>query len=128
MHEQPLTTKRRLAQIQTQRFFIEHSFHEAKSECGMADYQVRRWDAWHHHMALVMLATLFSVKQKMLGRKRWPMLSFSDLVTVLVHMLPQRQLTTEDLADIIHKRHRRRLSAKKSSARRKVWLLGNLTK
>ena len=114
------TPLQELAQVQAQRFFIEHSFHEAKSECGMADYQVRRWDAWHHHMALVMLATLFLVKQKMLGRKQWPMLSFNDLVTALAHMLPQRQLTTEDLADIIHKRHRRRLSAKKSSARRKV--------
>jgi hypothetical protein len=30
----------------------------------MADYQVRRWDAWHNHMALVMLGTLFLVKQK----------------------------------------------------------------
>ncbi|MCP5245120.1 MAG: IS701 family transposase [Burkholderiales bacterium] len=114
------TPLQELAQVQTQRFFIEHCFHEAKSECGMDDYQVRRWDAWHHHMALVMLATLFLVKQKMLGRKQWPMLSFNDLVTALAHMLPQRQLTTEDLADIIHKRHRRRLSAKKSSARRKV--------
>ena len=114
------TPLQELAQVQAQRFFIEHSFHEAKSECGMADYQVRRWDAWHHHMALVMLATLFLVKQKMLGRKQWPMLSFNDLVTALAHMLPQRQLTTEDLAAIIHKRHRRRLSAKKSSAKRKV--------
>ena len=35
----------RLAQVQAQRFFIEHSVHEAKSECGMTDYQVRRWDA-----------------------------------------------------------------------------------
>ena len=50
------------AYIQAQRFFIEHSFREAKSECGMADYQVRRWDTWHHHMALVMLGTLFLVK------------------------------------------------------------------
>jgi len=60
--------------VQAQRFFIEHSFREAKSECGMADYQVRRWDAWHHHMALVMLATLFLVKQKMQGRSQWPMI------------------------------------------------------
>jgi len=36
-----------LARAQAQRFFIEHCFREAKSECGMADYQVRRWDAWH---------------------------------------------------------------------------------
>ena len=57
-----------LARVQAQRFFIEHSFREAKDECGLADYQVRRWDAWHHHMALVMLATLFLVKQKIQGR------------------------------------------------------------
>lgn len=48
--------------VQAQRFFIEHSFREAKSECGMADYQVRRWDAWHRHMELVKLGTLFLVK------------------------------------------------------------------
>lgn len=88
----------------------------------MADYQVRRWDAWHHHMALVMLATLFLVRQKMLGRRQWPMLSINDLVTALVHMLPRRQLTAEELAEIIHKRHQRRLNAKQSSARRKVAL------
>ncbi len=77
----PLSTPwQELARVQAQRFFIEHSFREAKSECGMADYQVRRWDAWHHHMALVMLATLFLIKQKQTGRRQWPMLSFNDLV------------------------------------------------
>ncbi|GJL76565.1 MAG: hypothetical protein NMNS02_26710 [Nitrosomonas sp.] len=92
----------------------------------MADYQVRRWDAWHHHMALVMLATLFLVRQKTLGRRQWPMLSINDLVTALAHMLPRRQLTVEELAEIIHKRHQRRLDAKQFSARRKrLW--NNLT-
>ncbi len=58
----PLETPlKELARVQAQRFFVEHSFREAKSECGMADYQVRRWDAWHHHMALVMLGTKGSV-------------------------------------------------------------------
>ena len=51
-----------LARVQAQLFFIEHCFRETKSECGMADYQVRRWDAWHHHMALVMLTALFLVR------------------------------------------------------------------
>ncbi|TAN47722.1 MAG: hypothetical protein EPN21_16630, partial [Methylococcaceae bacterium] len=67
----PDTPLEELARVQSQRFFIEHSFKEAKSECGMADYQVRRWDAWHNHMALVMLGTLFLVKQKMAGRRQW---------------------------------------------------------
>ncbi|MBK6618769.1 MAG: transposase [Nitrosomonas sp.] len=43
------------------------------------------------------------------------------------YMLPRRQLTAEELAEIIHKRHQRRLSAKQSSTRRK-WLWSNLTK
>jgi len=109
-----------LARVQAQRFFIEHSFREAKSECGLADYQVRRWDAWHHHMALVMLGTLFLVKQKIQGRQQWPMLSFNDLVTALAHLLPRRQLTAEDLADIIARRHRLRQDAKESHARRSM--------
>ena len=83
----------------------------------MADYQVRRWDAWHHHMALVMLGTLFLLKQKIQGRKQWPMLSFNDLVTALAHLLPRRQLTAEDLAAIIDKRHYLRRKAKESHAR-----------
>ncbi|MGY6276144.1 hypothetical protein ACW73I_11405, partial [Methylomonas sp. MgM2] len=107
-----------LARVQAQRFFIEHSFREAKSECGMADYQVRRWDAWHHHMALVMLGTLFLVKQKKAGRQQWPMLSFNDLVTALEHLLLRRQLTAEELADIISKRHYVRRKTKESHSRR----------
>lgn len=115
----PLETPwQELARVQAQRFFIEHSFREAKSECGMADYQVRRWDAWHHHMALVMLGTLFLVKQKKAGRQQWPMLSFNDLVTALEHLLPRRQLTAEELADVIGKRHYLRRKAKESHARR----------
>lgn len=84
----------------------------------MADHQVRQWDAWHHHMFLVMLATLFLVKQKMRDRKQWSMLSVNNLVTALAHMLPGRQLAAEELAEIIHKRHQRRSSTKQSSVRK----------
>ena len=53
------TTLRRLGWMQRQRYWVERVFEDAKSECGMADYQVRKWSAWHHHMALVMMAMLF---------------------------------------------------------------------
>lgn len=75
---------------------LNTGFREAKSECGMADYQVRRWDAWHHHVTLVMLGTLFLVKQKKAGRQQWPLVSFNDLVTALERLLPRRQLTAEE--------------------------------
>jgi hypothetical protein len=69
-------------------------------------------------MALVMLGTLFLIKQKIAGRQQWPMLSFNDLITALAHLLPRRQLTAEDLAGIINKRHRLRQQAKDSHPRR----------
>ncbi|MFP4282223.1 MAG: hypothetical protein ACLFU2_06340 [Opitutales bacterium] len=47
---------------QPQRFWIEHAFHEAKSKLDMAQYQVRLWRGWHHHMALMAMAMLFSQK------------------------------------------------------------------
>jgi hypothetical protein len=109
-----------LARVQAQLFFIEHCFREAKSECGMADYQVRRWDAWHRHMALVMLAALFLVKQKMAHRESWPMLSLNDLVTVIAHMLPRRQMTAPELADILSRRHQARRAAKDCHARNRL--------
>jgi SRSO17 transposase len=45
----PRASLRRLAEMQGARHFVEQSFREAKSACGMAEYQVRRWQAWHHH-------------------------------------------------------------------------------
>ena len=83
----------------------------------MADYQVCHWDAWHNHRALVMLGTLFLVKQKKAGRQQWPMLSFNDLVTALEPLLPRKQLTAEELAGIINKRHYLRQKARESHAR-----------
>jgi hypothetical protein len=65
-----------------------------------------------------MLGTLFLAKQKKVGRQQWPMLSFNDLVTALEHQLPRRQLTAEELADVISKRHYLRRKAKESNARR----------
>ena len=59
------TSLSRLARMHGCRFFIEHAFREAKSELAMADYQVRRWDAWHRHMALVMVAMLFLLKERL---------------------------------------------------------------
>ena len=45
------TETHRLAQMQAQRFWIERSLQDGKSESGLADYQARKWSSWHHHMA-----------------------------------------------------------------------------
>src|SRR5688500_3140961 len=53
------TSLHQLASMQAARFWIEHALREAKDCLGMAQYQVRKWNGWHHHMALVMLAMSF---------------------------------------------------------------------
>ena len=52
----PETSVARLAFMQGQRYFVERAIEDGKSTAGMADYQVRTWTGWHHHMSLVMLA------------------------------------------------------------------------
>ena len=43
------------------RWAIERCFAEAKGEVGLDHYEVRRWDAWHRHVTLCLLAHAFLV-------------------------------------------------------------------
>jgi len=49
---------------------IEECLRRAKSEAGMAQYQVRTWAGWHHHQALALLATWFLTQEKWRGGKK----------------------------------------------------------
>jgi SRSO17 transposase len=48
---------------------IEECIQRAKSEAGMADYEVRNWKGWHHHQTLSLLATWFLVTEARRGKK-----------------------------------------------------------
>lgn len=91
--------------VQNQRFWIEHNFHEAKSQTGMAQYQVRVWKGWHHHMALVCLATLFMEQSKQRHKESHPLLSYRDLTELLAYYLPRRHREEEEVHRQIQKRH-----------------------
>ena len=52
------------------RWAIEQCFEEAKTELGMAHYEVRKYAGWHHHMLTTMLAHFFLWHLKLrLGKK-----------------------------------------------------------
>jgi SRSO17 transposase len=52
------------------RWAIEQCFEEAKTELGMAHYEVRKYAGWHHHMLTTMLAHFFLWHLKLrLGEK-----------------------------------------------------------
>lgn len=101
----PETSLKRLAYIQNQRYWIEHAFHEAKNELGMSQYQVRVWQGWNHHMALICLATVFMAKEKQRNKSAYPLLSCRDIVELLDHYLPRRHREEEELHAQIKKRH-----------------------
>lgn len=64
------TTLTQLATYARARWPIEQFYEDAKQECGLGDYQGRRWDGFHRHVALVMLAYSFLVHQRMTEPER----------------------------------------------------------
>lgn len=111
------TTLKRLGWMQRQRYWVERAFEDAKSECGMADYQVRKWSAWHHHMALVMMAMLFMLSERILHKNTYPLLSCSDIEDLLARFLPRRDMTEDEVVFQLEQRHRQRKKAIESHAR-----------
>jgi len=55
----PLASLEELVRAASERQRIEECFERAKGEAGLAQYEVRSWIGWHHHMTLSMLATWF---------------------------------------------------------------------
>jgi len=51
---------------------IEECLQRAKSETGLADYEVRNWKGWHHHQILSLMASWFLVTEARRGKKMDP--------------------------------------------------------
>jgi hypothetical protein len=63
------TPLREFARVAKAHHRIEHCIQRAKSEAGLADYQVRTWQGWHHHVTLSLVATWFLICEKRRGEK-----------------------------------------------------------
>jgi SRSO17 transposase len=58
----PLTTLVRLAKL---RWRIEHDYREMKQALGLAHFEGRTWNGWHHHVTLVSVAHAFCTLQRL---------------------------------------------------------------
>ena len=63
------TQKSEFARVAKAEHRIEECIQRAKSEAGLADYQVRNWKGWHHHQTLSLIATWFLVTEARRGKK-----------------------------------------------------------
>ena len=102
----------RLAYFQAQRFWIERDFENGKSELAMSDYQVRKWQGWHHHHAIVFMAMLFMLKERIEHETQYPLMSFRDARIVVTTLIAQTILENETKIQrqirFMEKRHHKR--------------------
>jgi SRSO17 transposase len=68
-YETPLAEFGRVAKAEHR---VEECLQRAKGEAGLADYEVRTWEGWHHHQTLSLIATWFLVKEELRGKKMDP--------------------------------------------------------
>jgi len=92
----------------SQRYWVERTFDDAKNELGMSDYQVRKWKSWHHHHSLVMLASLFIMKQKMELESQIPLLSFRDARILVILQVFGTESDVKLRLEQMEKRHKKR--------------------
>lgn len=114
------TTIPRLAFMQGQRYFVERSIEDGKSTAGLADYQVRNWTGWHHHIAMVMLAMLFMLQTKVKYGDTFDLLSCNDIRELLSHFLPKRAITKDEIIEQMLDRHKKRKIAIQYHLKHKV--------
>jgi SRSO17 transposase len=74
---------------------IEQCFERGKTDAGLADYQVRTWRGWHHHVTLSLLAAWFLVGESQRGKK----------MDARDHCSPGPQTLEPDPAECLRMRH-----------------------
>jgi len=81
----PDTPAAEFARVAKAEHRIEDCFQRAKSEAGLADYEVRSWEGWHHHQTLSLIATWFLTQETRRGKN--PHSGFDSPPSALRHCL-----------------------------------------
>jgi SRSO17 transposase len=129
----PSTPLATLADRKCQRYFVERSLQDAKSELGMADFQALKYRAWDHHLALTVLASWFIAETRLDWAAEFPpdsqllreyetdvlpRLSMSNICELLRAVLPLRQLSSHEAATLVMQHLDNRTRSRRSRLRK----------
>jgi SRSO17 transposase len=105
----PTTTLiEKLAEWQSRRYWVERALQDAKGLAGLDQYRVTGWRGWHHHTAMVMLAMLYLLTTKGVLTGLAAKLTLKDALEIVKVLMPQKQLTIEDVVEILREKHENR--------------------
>jgi SRSO17 transposase len=123
-----------LAQRKTQRYFVERSIQDAKSELGMDEFRAIKYRAWQHHLAFTILASWFIVETRLDWAADYPRdpdlaedyetdilpaLSMANVRDMLRATLPLRQLSPLDAANLVVKHLDNRTRSRRSRLKKR---------
>lgn len=95
-----------LARVVKAEHEIEECLERAKSESGLADYQLRTWSGWHHHQTLSLMAAWFLIQETLRGKQSTPALTLPQVREGLA-MILHEACGCADLERIVRERTRR---------------------
>lgn len=99
------TPLRRLVLLAHSRWVVEQFYEDAKGECGLDNYQGRRWEGLHRHLALVLLAYSFLVWSRLKPLAEGGLSPLSDRPNLPRSPSPRARLAPPRLGAVVH-RHR----------------------
>ena len=65
----PSTDLASLVRMVKIRWWIEQGYQQLKDELGLDHYEGRRWQGWHHHVTLTMMAFAFLALERLRAKK-----------------------------------------------------------
>ena len=122
-----------LAWLKCQRYFVERTNQDAKSEAGWDELEARKYRGWEHHLALVILAVWFAAQTKWKWAKEYirdptlvqqfavevlPALSMANIRVLLRAAMPLPQLTPEEAVTLVAEHFVNRTRSRKSRLKR----------
>ncbi len=126
----PLLT---MAQRKSQRYFIERSNQDAKSEFGWDEFQAIKYKAWQHHLALTIMANWFITETRLAWAQKYerdpallekyetdalPALSVANVRELLRATMPLPQLSPQQAAELVIKHLDNRTRSRQSRLRK----------